>query len=101
MVDPLLRLEQWYSSRCNDDWEHQYGVEIKSLDNPGWAIEVDLAGTILCEKDFADIRVDRSESDWVQCRVRNDKFQGFGGPRNLKELIEKFLEWGEDRKDTP
>ena len=33
-------LEDWYADLCNGDWEHFGGIEIQSLDNPGWMITV-------------------------------------------------------------
>jgi hypothetical protein len=38
-------LAEWYIKNCNGDWEHQYGVKIETLDNPGWHVEIDLIGT--------------------------------------------------------
>jgi len=36
-MDLLEQVEDWYSSQCNGDWEHQYGISIDTLDNPGWS----------------------------------------------------------------
>lgn len=36
------RLEDWYQSNCDGDWEHGFGVTIESLDNPGWSLTADL-----------------------------------------------------------
>ncbi|TMB85990.1 MAG: hypothetical protein E6J45_14585 [Chloroflexi bacterium] len=33
--DPLALLQHWYLSRCDGEWEHQRGITIESLDNPG------------------------------------------------------------------
>jgi hypothetical protein len=44
-ADNLEWLQQWYLSHCNEDWEHQYGISIKNIDNPGWHLSVDLVGT--------------------------------------------------------
>ncbi len=40
-------LENWYSSQCDGSWEHFYGIKIETLDNPGWAVEIDLCETEL------------------------------------------------------
>ena len=39
--------------------------------------------------------LDRSERDWIVCRLREGRFEGFGGPRNLEEILEVFLQWAE------
>jgi hypothetical protein len=95
MEDLVRRVEDWYSRHCDGSWEHQYGIRIETLDNPGWRLEVDLAGTPLLLVDYVDLTAERTATDWVRCRVRNGKFEGFGGPANLKELLHAFLKWAE------
>ena len=43
----IKELENWYQSNCNEEWEHQFGIRIVTLDNPGWKVEIDLEGTKL------------------------------------------------------
>ena len=43
----LSSLQRWYSSQCDGDWEHQLGVEITTLDNPGWLVRIELRHTPL------------------------------------------------------
>jgi Immunity protein 53 len=45
VMESLSLLERWYSAQCDGDWEHQYGVHIGTLDNPGWTLRIDLCGT--------------------------------------------------------
>jgi Immunity protein 53 len=97
MNDLLPRLSAWYSAQCNDDWEHQYGVTIGTLDNPGWSLRIDLNGTNLNGCDFSILKIERTANNWVQCRIAGQKFEGFGGPENLSELIEVFLSWAESK----
>ena len=40
MADLLKVLQQWYQSKCDGTWEHMYGVEIDTLDNPGWTVSL-------------------------------------------------------------
>jgi hypothetical protein len=40
-------LQGWYAAHCNGDWEHQNGIEIGTLDNPGGTFQVDLQDTDL------------------------------------------------------
>jgi hypothetical protein len=47
MPDELARLRAWYSARCDGNWEHEHGVKIDTLDNPGWSVVIDLEGTDL------------------------------------------------------
>jgi hypothetical protein len=101
--DPLRWLQEWYLRQCDGDWEHQSGIEIGTLDNPGWFIRIDLADTELEDQPFAEIKRDVDEQDWVDCRVRDNRFEGHGGPRNLEDLIEEFRRWQQrgEASDNP
>ena len=89
----LAALEDWYRSNCDGDWEHSYGVTIRTLDNPGWCVDVDLQGTGLEGHEFDPVQDERTEHDWVHCRVEKGVFKGAGGPVNLREILEQFLRW--------
>ena len=45
--ETLDRLVAWYQSQCDGDWEHGEGIEISTLDNPGWSIRVSVVDTAL------------------------------------------------------
>ncbi|MFK0239099.1 Imm53 family immunity protein, partial [Streptomyces vinaceus] len=34
------------------DWEHEWGVKIATLDNPGWTVEIDLEETDLEGREY-------------------------------------------------
>jgi Immunity protein 53 len=95
MDDLFGRLERWYAQCCDGSWEHQYGIRIESLDNPGWRLEVDLNGTPLYLCSYDELTVERSGTDWIRCRVRDGRFEGFGGLLNLQEILRAFLQWAE------
>jgi hypothetical protein len=90
-ADPLTALQQWYLAQCDGDWEHEYGVELTTLDNPGWALDVNLADSAFNVQDKERELVERSEHDWVAWGVEREKFAGACGPLNLSELIGIFL----------
>ena len=94
-------LQRWLTDQSNEDWEHRFGITITSLDNPGWAVAIDLEETGLERSVFVPINEERSESNWLICRVNDKRFEGFGGPANLGEIIEVFREWSEGTGDTP
>ncbi|MFJ6632607.1 Imm53 family immunity protein [Streptomyces sp. NPDC091376] len=33
-------LQSWYSSQCDGDREHEWGVRAETTDNPGWFVKV-------------------------------------------------------------
>jgi hypothetical protein len=89
----LEALQTWYRSQCDGDWEHTYGVKIETLDNPGWAVLVDLELTELQDRPFSAVQLERSEADWIHARVRDQKWEAFGGPLNLPEMLALFNSW--------
>ncbi len=91
--DILKWLQQWYHSNCDGEWEHDWGVTVETLDNPGWSVFIDLSETRMEGVEFQETKIDRSEHDWIYCRVEEGKFKGAGGPFNLIELLEVFQTW--------
>ncbi|MBX3415584.1 MAG: immunity 53 family protein [Pirellulales bacterium] len=99
----LARLSAWFQRHCNDDWEHEYGITIKTCDNPGWIVRIDLPETPLAEKPFVPVLdgVDEEgwqlddESPWLHCIVDEGAFQGAGDPTRLEEILETFLAWAD------
>lgn len=93
MSSSIHRLEAWYASQCDGDWEHRLGVNIDTLDNPGWHVRIDLADTELASKNFERVEIERSARDWVVCYREGSIFHGVGGAKNLDDILETFLEW--------
>jgi hypothetical protein len=94
-IDLVAALETWYAGNCDGDWEHELGVRLGTLDNPGWLLDIDLEGTPLQGRAFSRVQEDRTENDWVRCWVEANVFKGRGGPRNLGDLLRIFTSWTE------
>lgn len=92
-MNSLDWLQKWYKSHCNGDWEHSNGLEIGTLDNPGWYINIDLTDTELENKPFEELKIDRNSHNWIICKVEDNMFKAFGGPLNLSEITEIFKDW--------
>ena len=91
----LSRLQDWYLTQCDGDWEHQFGVKISTLGNPGWAVDIYLIGTNLEGETFDEFNIEIDENDWSVCRIRDGRFQIRCGPCNLEDGIERFLQWSD------
>ena len=91
-VQVLARLQKWFLAQCDGDWEHSCGVKIETLDNPGWLVTVDLKDTAWEQLREPRKIVERSETDWIQSEIVEGKFIGCGGPGNLEEILELFLD---------
>ena len=62
---------------------------------------MDLVDTYLHGRDFEEVSIQRvREDDRVHCRVESETFTGYGGPGNLTELLERFLDWAERLADS-
>ncbi len=94
MATALQRIADWYHAQCNGTWEHGHGVRIETIDNPGWSITIDLAGTSL-ESRALTVLEDRfqDESDWLRCWREGDDFRATCGPGRLEDALIAFLKW--------
>lgn len=95
--DDLNWIMSWYESHCDGDWEHQYGVEIETIDNPGWIIKIDLSGTKLEGRSLARVPANLNEkSNWIDFRVEEGRFLGACGPMGLRRLIQEFRKFSSE-----
>jgi hypothetical protein len=90
-------IQKWYASNCDGQWEEEYGVKIETLDNPGWSVSVDLFETNLEGVEFSSFKKDDSEESWIDCRVEEKQFRGFGDSNRLEEIIKVFLDWAKSQ----
>ncbi len=94
-------LVQWYAAQCNGEWEHEYGIVIETLDNPGWLIKIDLSYTDLVGKPFETLAFNMKVADgdpkarWHHCAVDGEVFQASGGAHDLTTILGVFRAWVE------
>jgi hypothetical protein len=83
-------LTEWFMAQCNGDWEHDEGIRIETLDNPGWALDVRIANTEL-EGSVTDWHRDEtSEHVWVHWRSTGQAFEARCGPKDLARALAAF-----------
>jgi Immunity protein 53 len=111
MTDELSWLQQWFATQCDGAWEHGFGITIETLDNPGWSVKICVEGTALESARFDLVKSETSETDWILCRIverqqgplppswqNYRRFEGFGGVRNLPDILRTFRTWAEVRR---
>ena len=52
-------ITDWFTSNCDGDWEHQSGITITTIDNPGWSVTVDIEGTVLERASFSRVEIEK------------------------------------------
>ena len=87
----LIRLQNWYHSNCNGDWEHNYGISIETLDNPGWTIKIELTNTNLEDLNY-EKRIENGDLDWFFIKANEKVFEASGDPQKLTTIITIFLD---------
>ena len=92
-MDPLSALQKWYLDHCDGDWEHQWGVEIGNIDNPGWRLRINLTRTRKQDAALEKTMIERTEDDWICYWTEDNQFHAACGPENLGESISVFLDW--------
>jgi hypothetical protein len=97
----LSWFQAWYAMQCDEDWEHEYGVTISTLDNPGWSIKVQLDGTPWAGKRFERSEIHRGEHDWVATWKDGHEFHAICGPLNLGEALHAFRLWIDGEPSAP
>lgn len=80
-------LQHWYAAQCNGDWEHEYGITVSTLDNPGWRVSISLVGTALFGVSMNEIRTELAPDNWMVCFLRDGEFQGCGDPTKLESIL--------------
>ena len=90
MSDGLAFLQKWFLDQCDGDWENDSGIEISTLDNPGWYLTVQLLGTDLEGRllEYGIFRDD--EPTWVHRWSTGETFEAATGPLGLEFAIEEF-----------
>lgn len=94
-MDMIAALQAWYAGHCDGDWEHQGGIRIETLDNPGWSIVIDFDGVRHgVDGGIARRGFRRSDTDWAEFRYDDgaDALRIACGPENLGEVLRIFLD---------
>ncbi len=99
--DLLRALQRWYARHCDGTWEHRYGIQIETCDNPGWWVRVDLVGTELQSRPFQRLAENVDEAGfpqgarWLHCSIKDGVWHGAGDETKLPTLLQAFLTWAE------
>ena len=62
-------LQDWTKSQIDGDWEHELGISISMLDNPGWILSADVSNYGDFFKETKPLGRD-NDVDWIDFEVR-------------------------------
>ena len=62
-------LQDWAKSQIDGDWEHELGISISMLDNPGWVLSADVSNYGEFLKETKPLGRD-NDVDWIDFEVR-------------------------------
>ena len=106
-MDWVKKLEDWYRSHCEEDnisgatpWQHRYGLNINTSDNPAWNIGIDLVGTELEGLCVPQVIIDNGENDWYRCQIQQNRFGGVGDPSKLGVMLKWFFDIVDERRTS-
>ena len=99
-MNDFLWLQEWYAGLCDGDWEHEYGIAIETLDNPGWSVIIHLNDTIYEDMPFEPVEENVSESDWLFLKIEAGTFFGVGDENKLLTIVSRFRSMIQDFEDS-
>lgn len=104
-MDQLEWLERWLAGARGDETSADCRrVRIETIDNPGWLVTIDLAGTDLVSRAQDRTLLVAGEPpndsngniggpDWVVCQLKRQQFEGAGDPAKLRLILTQFIDW--------
>lgn len=81
-------LEDWHRGRVLQ--HEQAYVKINTLDNPGWAFEVQLSAEVAKIMGSSAVCLPDDARGWLEWNVKNNILVSYAGPDNLIDQIEKL-----------
>lgn len=104
MYNTLNELTKWFAMQCDGDWEHNDGITIESLDNPGWLITISVEGTLLENAKFDAVKSgnpdDSDDDSWIECYKQGTVFTAMCGKIMLEAALNVFLDWMHSNTNT-
>ena len=85
-------IQNWFKDHCDGDWEHGEGIQITTIDNPGWEIEIDISKTSIAGMSIKWILNEKGKHDWYGVKIENQKFIASGDSGKLVFLLGLFRE---------
>lgn len=96
-IEVLEWIQNWFKDNCDGEWEKSEVIQITTIDNPGWEVEIDISNTSIANTTINWILNENDKQDWYGVKIEDQKFTAAGDPEKLifllglfKEMIEKI-----------
>ncbi|WP_370947156.1 Imm53 family immunity protein [Amycolatopsis sp. cg5] len=83
-------VQDWYAAHCDGEWEHEFGMTINTLDNPGWIIEIDIAHTGADGRRLTKALTEPGPGQWIWSWCDGRKFGAACDPASLEDAFARF-----------
>ncbi|WP_299102714.1 immunity 53 family protein [uncultured Winogradskyella sp.] len=91
-MEILEWIQDWFQSNCDGDWEHGDAIQITTLDNPGWDVEIDISKTSIANLEIKWVLNENGKQDWYGVKIQNQRFRAAGDASKLIYLLNLFRE---------
>ncbi len=91
--DYFAMLVDFHQRNLKNDLKYDYGIEIETLDNPGWRVRIYMRGLKENKRPFYAVEREISPEDWIHCKIEKGVFKGYGDTEKLEEVFRIFFEW--------
>ncbi|AIU71835.1 hypothetical protein AT03_05150 [Hafnia alvei FB1] len=88
-MDIIKYFQNWYISKCDGEWEHSYGFDIGTIDNPGWKVIINGESN----REPLVINIDHGDDDWIIINADAIEFKGYCSPQNLFTILKHAKKW--------
>ncbi|WP_433366812.1 Imm53 family immunity protein [Actinoplanes sp. CA-142083] len=83
-------LASWYVAHCDGEWEHEFGVRIETVDNPGWNLRVDIIGTEMEGRIATRGRREFEGGGWLIVESDGRSFEASCDAMSLRLAVQEF-----------
>lgn len=84
-------LGEWINNQCDGDWEHEFGIQLITYDNPAIGLKVDLVKYEDCMINSYR-HFDLPSNDWISVKIDNSYLTITSTPLMLNKIFIFFQE---------
>lgn len=88
MKSSIFFLQDWFIAHCDGQWEHEYGIDITTIDNPGWKVRINGLNHGI----ELDLKSEIDDNDWYFIKIKTGEFVGYCSPQHLGKLLDIFID---------